>query len=441
MESLAQIAAALQQVLTTVADEAAREVGFIRRRRVWTGAGFVQTLVFGWLGRPEASVHQLTQLASTVGIGISPQGLDQRFGPAAAALLERVLAAATAIVVASSGVTTPLLQRFAGVWILDCTTIGLPDALATTWPGCGGRTAQGTAAALKLQVRLDLRHGQLQGPALLAGRAQDKTGPLQTAALPAGALLVQDLGFWSCARFRAVGEAGAFWLSRLHPSTAVLTPAGQRLELPRWLAGRGGATVETAVQLGVAARLPARLLARRVPPSGAAGRRRQLRVAAKREGPQPPRRPLALADWTVSVTNVPPERLTGDEAWVLGRARWQIEVLFKLWKRDGQLATSRSRQPWRVLCEVSAKLVALVLQHWILLSGCWHQANRSLVQAAQTLRDHARELVRALPDPPRLLDELHGLVRCLDTGCRVTARRTHPSAFQLLHDPRLGTVR
>ncbi len=233
MERLAQVAAALQHVLTTVADEAAREVSFIRRRRVWTGAGFVQTLVFGWLGRPEASVHQLSQWAASVGVGISPQGLDQRFGPAAAALLERVLAAATAVVVASSGVTTPLLQRFTGIWILDCTTIGLPDALATTWPGCGGRTVQGTAAALKVQVRLDLRHGQLQGPALLAGRTQDKAGPLPTAALPAGALLVQDLGFWSCERFRVIGAAGAFWLSRLHPSTHVLTPAGQRLDLPR----------------------------------------------------------------------------------------------------------------------------------------------------------------------------------------------------------------
>ena len=46
----------------------------------------------------------------------------------------------------------------------------------------------------------------------------------------------------------------------------------------------------------------------------------------------------------------------------------------------------------------------------------------------------------ALPDTPRLLDELGSLVRCLDTGCRVAARRTHPSACQLLHDPHLGTV-
>ena len=31
-----------------------------------------------------------------------------------------------------------LLQRFNGVYIGDCTTVALPDSLATKYPGCGG---------------------------------------------------------------------------------------------------------------------------------------------------------------------------------------------------------------------------------------------------------------------------------------------------------------
>ncbi len=49
------------------------------------------------------------------------------------------------------------------------------------------------------------------------------------------------------------------------------------------------------------------------------------------------------------------------------RARWQVEKLFDLWKRHGLLEETRSRKPWRVLCEVYAKLLGLLVQHWIFL--------------------------------------------------------------------------
>ena len=439
MESLPQMAAALEHVLTAVADEAAGAVGFVRRRRILTGALFVQALVLGLLARPAATLHQLTQAVAARGAAISPQGLAQRFGPEAAALLERVLAAALAAPVRANPLAIPLLDRFAGgVWVLDCTTIRLPDALASVWRGCGGRTGNGTQAALKLQVRLDLAGGGLEGPALLSGRTQDKAGPLHTAPLPPDALSLTDLGYWSLARLRAVGAMGAFWLSRLDPHTHVFTPDGARRDLPRWLARPQTPTVETDVLLGAAARLPARLLAARAPQAVADARRRKLRAAAKQEGKTPPQATLALAGWTVYVTNVPAARLSLAEAFVLGRARWQIELLFKLWKSDGRLDESRSADPWRVLCELYAKLVALLIQHWILLVGCWDRPDRSLVRAAQTVREHAVCLLRTLGHPARLAEELAAVAACIGAGCRVAKRKTRPSAFQLWLDPALG---
>jgi hypothetical protein len=439
MESLPQMSATLEHVLTEVADEAARTVGFVRRRRVLSGAVFVQALVLGFLARPAATLHQLTQAVAARGAAISPQGLAQRFGPEAAALLECVLAAAVAAAVRAEPAAVPLLARFpGGGWVLDCTTIRLPDALAGVWRGCGGRTGQGTQSALKLQVRLDLAGGTLEGPVLLDGRTQDKAGPLHGAPLPPGALGLADLGFWSLERLRALGESGACWLSRLDPHTRVLAPDGARRDLPRWLGRCGTPTVEADVLVGAAARLPARLLAAKAPKAVADARRRKLRAAAKREGKAPPQATLALAGWTVYVTNVPPDRLSLAEAFVLGRARWQIELLFKLWKSGGRLDESRGAAPWRVLCEVYAKLIALVIQHWLLLVGCWDRPDRSLMRAAQTVRAHAVCLLRALGRPDRLTEELQAIAACLRVGCRIATRKTHPSAFQLWLDPTLG---
>ena len=273
---------------------------------------------------------------------------------------------------------------------------------------------------------------------LLAGRTQDKAGPLHTAPLPPDALLLADLGFWSLARLQALTQSGAFWLSRLHPTTHVLRLTGERLDLPRWLAAQGEATVDAEMLLGASARLPVRLLAARVPQAVADERRRTLHAAAKREGRTPPQATLALADWTVHVTNVPADRLSVAEAFVLGRARWQIELLFKLWKQHGHLDAWRSGDPWRVLCEVYAKLMALIIQHWLLLLGCWQRPDRSLVRAAQTIRAHALCLLRALGHPRRLREELAALAACMGTGCRIARRKTRPSAFQLWLDPALG---
>ena len=60
----------------------------------------------------------------------------------------------------------------------------------------------------------------------------------------------------------------------------------------------------------------------------------------------------------------PADQLCVDDVLQLARVRWQIELLFKLWKSHGQLDKSRSDNPWRVLCELYAKLIAMLIQHW-----------------------------------------------------------------------------
>ena len=59
MASIPYVCDAMQIILTTVANTAARTTGFIRRQRQLTGAGFVQALVFGFLAKPTMSLDQL----------------------------------------------------------------------------------------------------------------------------------------------------------------------------------------------------------------------------------------------------------------------------------------------------------------------------------------------------------------------------------------------
>lgn len=432
MTTIPEVTVALRSVLTETADEVARETGCQRRASKLGGAGFVRALVFGWLADPDATLERLAQAAAALGTPVSPQALDQRFTPEAAACLEGVLAAAVGALVAAEPAAVPLLRRFSGVYVQDSSTVRLPDEAAGLWPGCGGSSPTAGRAGLKLEVRLELGGGALDGPHLAAGRAQDKVCARRHAPLPAGALRLADLGYFRLAELRELEAAEVYWLSRYKAGTAVYDASGRRWEAAELLRAHGGATADLEVRLGAAERLPCRLLAARVPPEVAAERRRKLKAAAKREGQTPSRERLALCDWTVLVTNAPPALLAVAEALVLARARWQVELLFKLWKQHGRLAASRSAKPWRVLCEVYAKLLALVVQHWLLLLGCWQHPDRSLVKAARVVRAHAPALAASFARPTLLRTLLAALARCLQAAGRVGKRRGDPATFQLL---------
>ena len=198
------------------------------------------------------------------------------------------------------------------------------------------------------------------------------------------------------------------------------------------LAAQADDEVNAPVALGMAHRLPARLLARRVPPAVAEVRRRRLRAEAKRRGDALSQERLALADWLVFVTNAPAAQMSLAEALALARARWQIALLFKRWKSDGGLGDSRSANPWRVPCELYATLIALVLQHWSVLLGCWEFPERSLAKAAAVVR--RRRLAGRGPaqPPPPAAAALATLGACLAVGCRIPPRRANPPTFQLL---------
>lgn len=429
MITIPQVATAMQTVLTSLADQAGRASDFIVRQTKLTGSAFVQTLVFGFLANPDATVEQLAHTAAIAGVSLSPQAIDQRFTPTAAACLEHVLTDAMRMVqVASTPLASPILERFVRVVVEDTTTITLPAALADVWFGCGAHRA-----ALKLHVGLDLRTGALQGLSLHDGcAAENEAAPL---ALPPGSLWLADLGFFDLSYLATLSQRGVSWLLRYKTGTVIWGADGQRWDdVVAQLDTFGTDRVEQEVQLGTDRRVTARLLAVRVPQEVVDARRRRRYAQAKRHGRTPSAAALALAAWTILITNVPPSLLTLDEALVVAKVRWQIELLFKLWKSHGQVDAWRSQNPWRILCEVYAKLLGMLVLHWVLVLCCWQYADRSLTKAAQMVQHHAWTLARSLRDHPQLVAILQDLQHWLSHGCRINKGNKRKHTYQLLMD-------
>ncbi|MGZ3618599.1 MAG: hypothetical protein ACXWOL_18335, partial [Ktedonobacteraceae bacterium] len=165
MSSISQVSDALRRVLTTRAKEREREIGFVERSTAQLdGPTFVHTTVFGWMDNPEASYAQLRHVAASLGVPVSSQAVEQRFGAESAALLREVLQEAVGEVLCSEASAPELLSRFNGVYVQDGTIISLPPALRDEWRGCGGSTPEVGQSSMRVQVRLDLAQGGMQGP-------------------------------------------------------------------------------------------------------------------------------------------------------------------------------------------------------------------------------------------------------------------------------------
>jgi hypothetical protein len=347
---------------------------------------------------------------------------------------ETLFTEAVKIVIGSEQSLAPILERFSRVTVLDSSVITLPDSMRERFPGCGGSYGGG-AAAMKLQTELDLRSGAISHVQIEPGRSPDGATSRQDVRREPKSLRITDLGYFSVSVFAELDSTGAYFLSRLQFGTSVLLLNGTSVELLPWLTNQPGPFVDRQILLGKEQQLACRLIAWRAPEAVADRRRQKLSREMKHKyGKQPSAERLAWCDWTILVTNVPPEMLTSQEAVVLYRARWQVELLFKRWKSQGLVAELTGSTETRQLVRLWARLLVVLIQHWILLATVWGDPTKSLSKACETIRSFAGRITAALPS----IDELQRVLSNLKTVTAKTCRRDKrkkTGTFELLNDP------
>jgi hypothetical protein len=430
MTSIPRMSKTLTHLFEHEAAELAREAGL--RQRSMTFAQLAYVLVLGWWKQPQAGPSALARFAGSLDLDVCKQDVQCHFTERTATWLLALLGAAVREIVSAHAVGLPLLQQFTAVLIEDGSSISLPSALKGVWGGCGGSASKEgkdpkNQAALKVTVRWDLLTGQLYGPHVQAGRRHELSSVLHSQVMPRGSLWIADLGYWTLKWLHHLQEQGVFFLMR-YKAGIVLWAKRERVDLLAILPQVTGARLELLVDVGASKVLRGvRLLAERVPMEVATDRQERIRRSAIDHGK--PINPLVfeLANWTIVLTTVPAERLSFEQALALLRARWQIELLFKLWKEHGLVDEWKTSHPWRILCEVYAKLLAMVVQHWLVLLSCWDDPHRSLSNVAEILREQVPTLVHGLGRHLPLSRALRLVIHSVRGGCSIPARSTRPS--------------
>jgi hypothetical protein len=362
---LTLIATTLQTLFSDHATRLAQQTGLVRRHSKLSGPLILLILVAGFIQHPTASYNILAQVATDYGVSVTRQAIQQRLTRSAVTFFQHLFQCSLHMLQQQVvSLPIPILTQFHSVYLLDSSQIALPARLANQYPAPGG---DGPKAGIKWQVLWEILTGNLCAVLSQPAKQSDHRYQDYLTLLQGGSLILFDLGYVALEVLRQLMDMHVYFICRWNPRLEAFTQDGQPVELSEVLeecisrGGRIANQVELTLRLGVEAQLPLRVVASKVPVSVREQRRRRAHATEKRRGYQYSAAYLTLLDWNIYITNASVEQLSGEAVRMVYRARWQVELLFKLWKMQGELDRVAGRTTGRVMCEMYAKLIGMVI--------------------------------------------------------------------------------
>nr|WP_265035778.1 IS4 family transposase [Wolbachia endosymbiont (group A) of Anomoia purmunda] len=353
MDRIACLSKDLNEFFNEKADEISIAVGFIKRKRKLNGSSFIKAMVFGNIGVGDCSIETMCQLLNEDSIEITKQGLDY---------------------------------------------ISLPSSMEDMYKGYGSSyrdCESNTKSGIKLQLVFDYLNQALDKLNLIEGIRSDQGYRDYLNGLSANDLLIFDLCYFVPSSFKQIDEAGAYFVSRYKSDTNIYDiETNQKIELLECLEGQS--LLEMEVLLGKEVKIKVRIICQKLTEEQSIIRRRRANKLAKSHGYTSSQKNQKLLDWSIFITNVPESKISAEQVLTVYRVRWQIELLFKLYKSHIRLDELKGK-PYRVLCELYAKLCAILIFHGIV--GCIklkENTELSLTKAFIELKRRIRELFLAL---------------------------------------------
>jgi hypothetical protein len=421
----------MQKVLEELVVEANAICQFSQRNTELNGERFVQVLVLGWLKKGDASLNELAEMATDLGCAITGSALHERISTAAVRLLGYVLMAALHQRFQVAPSIVDALADFTAVHVTDSTQISLPQSLREDFAG-GNDDAK-----LKLQVTLEYVSGQLVALEMEPGQATDRASELPVKQAIAGSLNIFDLGYFKQERLRDITQQAAFFVSRYQAQTAVYEiETGERFDLAAYLRAHAGRPVDCWLRLGARVQVPVRLVARPAPQAIADKRRRQAKKTAREQGYTCSATYLYLLGWDILLTNLADEQWPLTQIFDLYPIRMQIEWVFRVWKSQLRVDYFGKWRVERVLCQLYAHLIGIVLCHRLTYGWVWQYGQEhSFAKCVQVIQRKITDLMCCIH---RHWYGIQAWVRRLEEAFqhfgRKTKRKKEPSTLQTLMD-------
>lgn len=361
-------------------------------------------------GVSSGKIKSLSQISieaqSEHNISVTKQGIDKKFNDRTLSFLK---------VLIEKKLSTELDQQIEAGWlksinrvrIKDGSRFDLPDNYKEHLPGSGGSASEAGAC---IQFEFDLKSGHILDLSLTASNKPDiKSVGEDVDTLEKGDLVIRDLGYYSLSSLVNIESKGAFYISRLNTQTVVYeTKDGKDQELDfkmlySEMEKNKMSRISKDVLIGRKEKLPVRLIVELMPEAVYEKRVRKMRRNHQKKGYRTSKKHLFMSRFNLFITKLPPEILPDEVVSILYRIRWQIELIFKVWKSVIGIHYTGKMKYERWLCLLHFKLLLMVVNWNIIMS----QRNQlymvkgkllSLNKCFKTLFDNSHRLRDAIKE-------------------------------------------
>jgi hypothetical protein len=299
-------------------------------------------------------------------VDISKQGIDQRFNEPAIRYIQSLMSKVLTTQV-SQLIDIGWLNFFTRVNVKDSSKFDLPPRLKDMLPGFGGSASDAGAC---IQYEFELKTGQITDLTITPANRPDSTDALATkGSVMKGDLTIRDLGYFALEYFTTAKKEEAFFLSRLHAKINVYEMKGDEFEelnfgqLYHMMKRNHYDKLEKEVYIGKDAKLPVRLIIELMPDEVYNTRMQKVNKYNKKKGRQTSKDYSNRARFNLFISNIPLEKINGEAIAKIYKIRWQIELVFKIWKSIFGLDNITPMKYERLMCTLNVRLL-LVLVNW-----------------------------------------------------------------------------
>jgi IS4 transposase len=236
-------------------------------------------------------------------------------------------------------------------------------------------------------------------------------------------LYIRDLGYFALDVLSNVQQQEAYFLSRLNFKTIVYEQISDVLieldfgKLYRYMKQNKIPRIEKQVLMGKEDKLPVRMVIELMPDQIYEQRVRKVKAYNRKKGHQTSTGYTDRARFNLFVTNANEQMLTARAIPLFYKVRWQVELIFKIWKSTFRIHITRKMKIERFLCLLYSKLLLIMINWEIILvfrNNIYAKTNQylSIDKCFKTLKDNADKLYGILINPAITVE---GLIHWVST--------------------------
>ncbi|WP_342471692.1 IS4 family transposase [Metasolibacillus sp. FSL H7-0170] len=354
----------------------AMETGFIRRKRKLTAMDSLFLFVFTTAHLSDSSLEDLcTYLQDQTGKVLSAEGLNQRFNWRTIVFLQAIFERLLQTKLLHS---FQKLMKYSAIFekirVLDSTAFQIPDAFAKWFPGTG-------CTSVKFQIEFELLSGQFTHAHFEPGRIHDaKTGNSLCQTVQSKELILRDLGYLNLAEYeKLTKQTQRYFISRLRNNALVYQKnpfpsycLNGKLKVSTVYTQHAIQELANTVKRGETkefegfyvgknkVKMPIRLVICHFSVAQQEKRIARMKEIERVRGIRYQEKTKAMSAYGIYMTNLP-EAIAKEDIYQIYSLRWQIELLFKVWKSTMALPHCKPMKIERFICYFYSQLIRLLL--------------------------------------------------------------------------------